>query len=125
MILRSRFVDNIKRDIRKIPLAEIPLRIPDSADNRLFGVDNFVMFLVFRYNALGNPDSIIKIRLPDLNFLKTPVKSLVLFEMLGVLVLGSSPNQTNLPSGQGRLDKVAGIHPTTASGSGDAGVSHR
>ena len=70
------------------------------------------MVFVFLSNVVKNLEGLFRRWRIHHDFLESSIQSPVLFDKLPVFIQGRGPDALNLPTGQGRLEHIAGIQRT-------------
>ena len=118
----GRLVDQVDGLVRQLPAGDVAMRETGGGDDgRVRDIDPVVQ-LVALLEAAQDGNAVRDARLVDQHLLEAPLQGGVLFDVLAVFVQGGGTHAVQVPSRQGRLQHVAGVHGPFGLAGTDHGV---
>ena len=108
--LSTGFIKNINRFVWKKTLWNIAAAQPYNCRNNVIVIHNSVKMLVLRFYSLKNFYGIFVSRFFNVNFLKTPRKRRILFDVAAVFFCSSSADKLKFTAAKRRFQHIRRIH---------------
>ena len=108
--LRTGFIKNVNRLVRKKTLRNIAAAQPYDCRNNVIVIHNAVKMLVLRFYSLKNFYGIFVSRFFNVNFLKTPRKCRIFFDVAAVFFCSSSADKLKFTAAKRRFQHIRRIH---------------
>ncbi|MNE29071.1 hypothetical protein D3C80_1225390 [compost metagenome] len=122
-LVGTRFVDDVDRLVRHVPVIDIARSQLGGCTQRLITVFDVVMRLETPLQATQDADGVFHRRLGDIDLLEAPRQGPVLLEDAAKLLERGRPNAADISRRQQWLEQVGGVHHATGSRTGtDDGV---
>ena len=118
---RGGLVNQVDGLVRQLTVTDVAVRKRGRRNKGRVLDAHAVVSVVARLQTAQNRDRVLNGRLADVDRLKAAFEGLVLLDVLAVLLERRGTDATQLATGQGRLEQIAGVHRPL----GLAGPNHR